>query len=191
MSLPPVQKQRSLFEVNVQFASLFKSAPADRFSFFSDTIMPQLRDLRPQLEAMYCADNGRPAEEPSRMLAVLILQFMEGLPDRKAVEACAYDLRWKMALWMETDEAAFHATSLVKFRNRLLKHNLVEIGFDAVLQAMRLAMEVLAELPESTHPGAWSLWWERYVRQLCKITSLGRLQHQAVGPPHGLGSAWE
>ncbi|MCZ7591502.1 MAG: transposase [Kiritimatiellae bacterium] len=200
MSLPPVQQQRSLFEVNVQFAGLFKSAPANRFGFFSDTIMPQLRELRPQLEAMYCADNGRPAEEPSRMLAVLILQFMEGLPDRKAVEACTYDLRWKMALWMETDEAAFHATSLVKFRNRLLEHNLVEIGFDAVLQAMRkagylkahkaqrldsthviglvshmsrlecvreamrLAMEVLAELPESTHPGSWSLWWERYVQ---------------------------
>ncbi|MCZ7591314.1 MAG: transposase [Kiritimatiellae bacterium] len=86
MSLPPVQQQRSLFEVSVQFAGLFTSAPADRFRFFSDTIMPQLRDLRPQLEAMYCADNGRPAEEPSRMLAVLILQFMEGLPDRKAVE---------------------------------------------------------------------------------------------------------
>lgn len=200
MSLPPVQQQRSLFEVNVQFAGLFKSAPANRFGFFSDTIMPQLRELRPQLEAMYCADNGRPAEEPSRMLAVLILQFMEGLPDRKAVEACTYDLRWKMALWMETDEAAFHATSLVKFRNRLLEHNLVEIGFDAVLQAMRkagylkahkaqrldsthviglvshmsrlecvreamrLAMEVLAELPESTRPGSWSLWWERYVQ---------------------------
>lgn len=139
MSLPPIQKQRSFFEADVQFAGLFKSAPADRFRFFSDAIMPQLRELRPQLEAMYCSDNGRPAEEPSRMLAVLILQFMEGLPDRKAVEACTYDLRWKMALWMEADEPAFHATSLVKFRNRLLKHNLVEIGFDAVLLAMRKA----------------------------------------------------
>ncbi|MCO5068274.1 MAG: transposase [Kiritimatiellae bacterium] len=139
MSLPPIQKQRSFFEAEVQFAGLFKSAPADRFRFFSDAIMPQLRELRPQLEAMYCSDNGRPAEEPSRMLAVLILQFMEGLPDRKAVEACTYDLRWKMALWMEADEPAFHATSLVKFRNRLLKHNLVEIGFDAVLLAMRKA----------------------------------------------------
>lgn len=200
MSLPPIQKQRSLFEADVQFARLFKSAPADRFRFFSDTIMPQIRELRPHLEAMYCSDNGRPAEEPSRMLAVLILQFMEGLPDRKAVEACTYDLRWKMALWMEADEPAFHATSLVKFRNRLLKHNLVEIGFDAVLQAMRkagylkahkaqrldsthviglvshmsrlecvretvrLAMEVLAEMPENIRPESWPIWWERYVQ---------------------------
>jgi hypothetical protein len=44
-----------------------------------------------------------------------------------------------MALGMESDEAAFHATSLVKFRNRLLKHNLLGIGFDAVLGAMRKA----------------------------------------------------
>jgi transposase len=200
MSLPPIQKQRSLFEADVQFARLFKSAPADRFRFFSDTIMPQLRELRPELEAMYCSDNGRPAEEPSRMLAVLILQFMEGLPDRKAVEACTYDLRWKLALWMEADEPAFHSTSLVKFRNRLLKYNLVEIGFDAVLLAMRkagylkahqaqrldsthvigwvghmgrlecvretvrLALEVLAELPERDRPETWSIWWERYVQ---------------------------
>lgn len=71
------------------------------------------------------------------MLAILILQFMEGLPDRKAVEACTYDLRWKMALWMEADEPSVHATSLVKFRNRLEKHNLVKLGFDAVLEAMR------------------------------------------------------
>lgn len=139
MSLPPIQRQRSLFEPDVQFAHLFQAAPAERFHFFSTTIMPQLRALRPQLETMYCSDNGRPAEEPSRMLAVLILQFMEGLPDRRAAEACTYDLRWKMALWMESDEEAFHATSLVKFRNRLLNHNLAELGFDAVLQAMRKA----------------------------------------------------
>jgi len=139
MSLPPVRKQRSLFEPDVQFARLFESAPADRFRFFSDTIMPQLMELRPKLEVMYCADNGRPAEEPARMLAVSILQFMEGLPDRKAAEACTYDLRWKMALWMESDEQAFHPTSLVKFRNRLLKHELVDLGFDAVLEAMRKA----------------------------------------------------
>jgi len=139
MSLPPVRKQRSLFEPDVQFARLFESAPADRFRFFSDTIMPQLMELRPKLATMYCADNGRPAEEPARMLAVSILQFMEGLPDRKAAEACTYDLRWKMALWMESDEQAFHPTSLVKFRNRLLKHELVDLGFNAVLEAMRKA----------------------------------------------------
>lgn len=200
MSLPPIHRQRTFFEADAQFAGLFKSAPADRFRFFSDTVMPELRDRRPQLEAMYCAENGRPAEEPSRMLAVLILQFMEGLPDRKAVEACTYDLRWKMALWMEADEPAFHATSLVKFRNRLLKHGLMEAGFDAVLRAMRkagylkahkaqrldsthviglvshmsrlecvrealrLAMEGVAELPVHPRPGSWSLWWERYVQ---------------------------
>lgn len=139
MSLPPIQNQRSLFEPDIQFARLFEAAPADRFRFFNDVIMPELLELRPELEKMYCSSNGRPAEEPTRMLAVSILQFMEGLPDRKAVEACTYDLRWKLALRMESDEPAFHSTSLVKFRNRLLKHELVEIGFDAVLGAMRKA----------------------------------------------------
>ena len=137
MSLPEVQNQRSLFEVDVQFARLFETAPSERFRFFSEKIMPHLRAFRPQLETMYCQDNGRPAEEPMRMLAILILQHMESLPDRKAVEACTYDLRWKMALWMEVDEPSIHATSLVKFRNRLKHHDLVMIGFDVVLEAMR------------------------------------------------------
>jgi len=200
MSLPRIHNQRSLFDPDIQFAKLFELAPAERFRFFGDTIIPKLLELRPELEAMYCADNGRPAEEPTRMLAVLILQFMEGLPDRKAVEACTYDLRWKMALGMESDETSFHATSLVKFRNRLLKHNLLGIGFDAVLGAMRkagylkahkaqrldsthvvglvshmsrlecvretirLALEVLEQLPQEELPEVWPTWWERYVQ---------------------------
>ncbi|MDP2866812.1 MAG: transposase [Elusimicrobiota bacterium] len=59
-----------------------------------------------------------------RMLAALILQFMERMPDWQATEACSFDLRWKLALGMEAEEPAFHSTSLVKFRERLLAHGL-------------------------------------------------------------------
>jgi hypothetical protein len=62
MSLPRIHNQRSLFDPNIQFAKLFELAPAERFRFFGDTIIPKLLELRPELEAMYCADNGRPAE---------------------------------------------------------------------------------------------------------------------------------
>lgn len=139
MSLPKLDLQRTFFEPEILFPGLSKAPGAERFSFFAERILPELRKRRPELEKMYCADNGRPAEEPVRMLAALILQFMERMPDRQATEACSFDLRWKLALGMEADEPAFHPTSLVKFRERLLAHGLEQLGFEAVLAQMSAA----------------------------------------------------
>lgn len=139
MSVPIYNQQRSFLDTDQFVRNLFAKAPAGRFEFFTERIMPELVALRPQLVAMYCADNGRPCEEPVRMLGISILQFMEGLPDRQAVEACCYDLRWKYALGMEVDSPSIHSTSLVKFRQRLLDNDLNSIAFDAVLESMRKA----------------------------------------------------
>lgn len=138
MSLPAHDPQRSLFEVDIQFRELFDSNPAaDRFTFFAKNILPQLHALRPQLERMYCSDNGRAGVEPVLLLGVCLLQFMERQPDRQAIGNCTFDLRWKLALGMEADQAAFHPTGLVRFRQRLIDHQLEGLGFDAALQAMR------------------------------------------------------
>jgi transposase len=141
MSLPDVKQQRTFFDADQILKRLVKGAwqGAERFVFFAERIWPQLLKLRPQLEAMYCPENGRPAEEPVRMLGVTILQFMERRPDRQAAEACTWDGRWKVALHMEVDEPGFHATTLVKFRDRLVEQGLERLGFDGVLEAMRAA----------------------------------------------------
>ncbi len=141
MSLPKLKQQRTFFDSDQALGRLLAVAPrgAERFMFFAEQIWPELVKQRKQLEMMYCLDNGRPAEEPVRMAAVTILQFMERLPDRQAAEACTWDGRWKLALHMEVDEPGFHPTTLVKFRNRLLEYGLERIGFDGVLNAMREA----------------------------------------------------
>jgi hypothetical protein len=141
MSLPRKRQQQTFFDTEQVVRRLVGKAPkgAERFVFFAEQIWPQLWELRPELEAMYCTQNGRPAEEPVRMTAVTILQFMERLPDRQAAEACTWDQRWKLALHMEVDEPGFHPTTLVKFRNRLIEHGLERIGFEGVLNAMREA----------------------------------------------------
>jgi hypothetical protein len=138
MSLPKKRQQQTFFDTEQVLRRLVSTAPrgAERFVFFAEVIWPQLWELRPELEAMYCAENGRPAEEPVRMTGATILQFMERLPDRQAAEASTWDQRWKLALHMEVDEPGFHPTTLVKFRQRLLEHGLERIGFDGVLQAM-------------------------------------------------------
>jgi transposase len=141
MSLPKVRLQRTFLDTDQVLSRLLKAAPegAQRFVFFADRIWPELLQQRPKLEKMYCVENGRPAEEPVLLLAVTILQFMERLPDRQAAEACTWDGRWKLALHMQVDEPAFHATTLVKFRERLVEHGLERLGFDGVLEAMREA----------------------------------------------------
>ena len=139
MSLPKLNRQRTFFEPDILFPDLTKMPGAERFSFFAEHILPEFIKQRGKLEKMYCADNGRPAEEPVRMLAATFLQFMEFTPDRQAAEACNFDLRWKLALGMEAGETAFHPTSLVKFRERLLEHGLERFGFEIVMEKMREA----------------------------------------------------
>ncbi len=41
---------------------------------------------------------GRPSIHPSRLIKVLLLQFLEGVSDREAENRARYDLRWKKAL---------------------------------------------------------------------------------------------
>ena len=141
MSLPEVRQQRTFFDSDQMLGRLVATAPggAERFVFFAQRIWPELLKLRPKLAKMYCRENGRPAEEPVRMTGVTILQFMERLPDRQAAEACTWDGRWKLALHMEVDEPGFHPTTLVKYRERLVRHGLERLGFDGVLNAMREA----------------------------------------------------
>lgn len=144
MSIPELSRQRSFFDVDQVCLRLFESlgkeespeTAADRFVFFAREVWPRLVALRPRLEAMYCRTNGRPAEEPVRMLAVLILQFMERMPDREAAEAYTYDLRWKLALHLDAGARGFHPSSLARFRERLIAHGLERIAFEGVVQGL-------------------------------------------------------
>src|SRR5947207_9459252 len=72
-------------------------------------------------EVCYCPDNGRPGVEPVLLMGVLVLQFLERLPDRQALEMVKYHLGWKLALNLELEEKGFHPTVLVYFRQRLLE----------------------------------------------------------------------
>jgi hypothetical protein len=70
------------------------------------------------------------------MLGVSILQDLDGVPDRQAVEMLRYHAGWNFALNRQLGDEVFHATSLVNFRQRLLKHEQSAVGFAAVLEAL-------------------------------------------------------
>ncbi len=87
----------------------------------------------------YSSRMGRPSIPPSQLAKVLLLQHRSGLSDEAAMEAIAWDLRWKIALGLGVDHAGWHPTTLVKFRARLLLHGREALALENTL---RLAEEI-------------------------------------------------
>jgi transposase len=135
VSLPIFDTQGSLFGSVTSLApGLFSET--DRYRLFAQKIWPLLSGTRQQLAGCYTATNGRSAVEPVVLLGVLILQFLEGMPDRQAAELVQYHLGWKLALNLELGQRSFHATTLTNFRQRLLDNKQAKLAFDAVLSGL-------------------------------------------------------
>ena len=134
MSLPAFSTQTELFSTAGLSGSLF--APTDRYRLFALKVYPALARVRAKLEACYCADNGRIALEPVLLLGVSLLQYLEAVPDRQAVDLLHYHAGWNFALNRQVGDELFHPTTLVNFRQRLLDHDLGTIGFVTVLEAL-------------------------------------------------------
>jgi hypothetical protein len=69
-------------------------------------------------------------------MGVSLLQYLEGIPDRQAVEMLHYHAGWNFALNRHVGDELFHPTTLVNFRQRMVDHDLSAIGFQAVLDAL-------------------------------------------------------
>ncbi len=89
--------------------------------------------------AAYSGSMGRPSIPPSQLAKVMLLQHRTGLSDEGAMQAVAWDLRWKVALGLPVDHGGWHPTSLTKFRARLLLHRLERVALENTL---RLAQEI-------------------------------------------------
>jgi len=85
---------------------------------------------------MYCADNGRPAAEPVVLAGVCLLQCLERVPDRAAMELLTMHLGWKRALHRDLDAAAYDPSLLTYFRERLLDHEQGRLVFDTILDGL-------------------------------------------------------
>src|ERR1039458_2686879 len=96
MSLPVFSTQAELFSTAGLSGQLF--APTDRYRLFAQKVYPILAQTRSQLEDCYCTDNGRVAVEPVLLLGVSLLQYLEAIPDRQAVELVRYHAGWNFAL---------------------------------------------------------------------------------------------
>ncbi|MFN8005537.1 MAG: transposase [Terriglobia bacterium] len=152
MSLPDFDTQLNLFGLAAQSERLFKAE--DPYRLFWERVFPLLANSREKLAACYCEDNGRPGIEPVVLLGVSILQFMERVPDREAIQRLRYHLGWKLALGQELAGEEFHPTVLVRFRRRLIEQEQGRLAFDLVLDGLKqagLLKEGRRQRLDSTH----------------------------------------
>jgi hypothetical protein len=134
MSLPDFSTQGELFSTAGLSARLF--GETDRYRLFTQKVYPHLVQARATLERCYCAENGRTALEPVLMLGVSLLQELDGVPDRQAVELLRYHAGWNFALNRQLGDPVFHPTSLVNFRVRLQEHGQSALVFTTILEAL-------------------------------------------------------
>ena len=137
MSLAAYCTQSELFSTAALSGTLF--AQDDRYRLFAKLIYPAVVATRPDLEKCYCLEDGRPAIEPVLLLGVSILQELDGMPDRQAIEMLRYHAGWNFALNRQIGDGLFHPTTLVNFRNRLQEHERSAVGFAAILKALEKA----------------------------------------------------
>ena len=76
---------------------------------------------------------GCPSIPPSRLAKLLLLQYRAGLSDEQAMEAVAWDLRWKIALGLPVDHRGWNSSTLTRFRARLLLHGKERLALEATL----------------------------------------------------------
>ena len=135
--LAPVKSPlREIFDNPAYSIPAAVSKRAEFFLFFADVIYPMLETYRVALNALYCDNNGRPAIDPVLLQGVLVLQFIERMPDRQAAEAVQYNTCWKLALNLSLESPSFDPSLLVVFRKRLLTGELESLVFQAVLDRL-------------------------------------------------------
>jgi Transposase DDE domain/Transposase domain (DUF772) len=118
MSLGPAPRQGDVFRDTTEFCgsrvkpgSIYALLARECLSLFPDALFSDL-----------FADVGRRSVPPMVVAVVMVLQRLEGLSDREAVERFTFDARWKYAAGgLPFDYPGFAHTVLVDMRARLAR----------------------------------------------------------------------
>jgi transposase len=136
MSLGRTPTHRDLFRSSAELCekklgatSIFKLLAEEGHRLFPDEAFSDLFE-----------DVGRRSVPPRIVATVLVLQRVEGLSDREAMERFTYDVRWKFAAGkLVFDHPSFAHTVLVDMRERLRNSERPDRIFDAVLDVAKAA----------------------------------------------------
>lgn len=131
MTLGSTPRQGDVFRSTAEFCgprvkpdSIYALLHRECFSLFSDELFADL-----------FTDVGRRSIPPLIVAVVMVLQRLEGLSDREAVERFTYDARWKYAAGgLPFDYPGFAHTVLVDMRARLARSERPKRIFEVTLE---------------------------------------------------------
>lgn len=134
MSLGPTPRQGDVFRDTTEFcaarvrpASIYALLHRECFALFPDELFADL-----------FADVGRRSVPPLVVAVVMVLQRLDGLSDREAVERFTFDARWKYAAGgLPFDYPGFAHTVLVDMRARLARSTRPNRIFERTLEVAR------------------------------------------------------
>ncbi len=125
-------RQRGLLDVEALAGHLLPEG-----SVFAFLAQHRLEMFPPEMFAdLFPSGRGRPSIPPEVIASVLVLQTLHGLPDREAVEALTFDLRWKAACGYAVDGSGLHPSTLTYWRKRLAASDRPERIFGAVREVV-------------------------------------------------------
>jgi hypothetical protein len=120
---------RTACEARLPETSVFRLLEREAHRLFADEAFADL-----------FADVGRRSIAPRIVAVVMVLQRLHGMSDREAVDAFAFDLRWKYAAGaLDFDHPGFVHTVLVDMRERLRRSERPNRIFEAVLEVAKQA----------------------------------------------------
>lgn len=134
MTMGRAPKHGDLFSSTVDYCRL-KLGPTSIYRLLHEHCHRLFPD---EMFADLFEDIGRESIPPQIVAVVMVLQRLEGLSDREAVERFAYDLRWKYAAGgLSFDHAGFVHTVLVRMRAKLQRSARPGRIFEVALEAAR------------------------------------------------------
>lgn len=133
--------------------------------------------------ALYCVDNGRTSAPPSLAISILFLRAYEGVSFVEAIGRTKYDLRWKVALGLEMEEAPLQKSALQEFEAKLVIHELGEAllkrSIDEARRAgylknrkIRVALDTTPILGKGAVKDTYNLLAEGIVQLACRLAEV-------------------
>ncbi|MHB8263825.1 MAG: transposase [Acidimicrobiales bacterium] len=134
MTLGITPSQPSIFSTTTSFCEP-RVAPESIYALLHRECSTLFAD---EMFADLFEDIGRRSVPPMIVAVVMVLQRLEGLSDREAVERFTYDIRWKYAAGgLDFDYPGFVHTVLVDMRERLRNSYRPDRIFEAALSAAK------------------------------------------------------
>ena len=93
-----------------------------------------------EVEHLYCADNGRPPEDPVRLYKATLVQRLKGLSDPEMEYVARYDIRIKHFLGIPIQDYGFDYSTLSLFRKRLGPEKFERIFQKILTQIVKLGI---------------------------------------------------